>query len=195
MPNSARPTLDVLREQIKTESRVKGSDNLDTFIDGIVNELLLDYAQKNRYFEFLVTNSSITTLFGISSYALPADFMNIRLVRYRQTPTGYTRTLRPRSTFVDTANGQTPRYFEIVGDSIEVFPFEQLPADDFLLIDYFKIPDTLTGPDIFPIPRLLPSVKLEAIHRVLLYNRDLAAAAAMKGEAVENEVRSKPSDG
>lgn len=192
MPNSATPTLAILRDQIKIEARVKGADNLDAFIDATINELLLDYAQKNRYFEFLVTNSPVTTVLATSGYTLPTDFMNIRLVRYRQTSTGYTRTLEPRSSFVNTPNGRLPRYYDLAGNQIQVFPFDDLPEGDILLIDYHKIPDTLTGASVFPVPRLLPSVKLDTIHRVLLFNRELAEAAAMKGEAFDNETRSHP---
>lgn len=195
MPNSARLLLSELRNQIKIESRVKGADNLDTTIDSIVNELLLEYAQKNRYFEFLVTNAPLTTLYATSAYDLPEDYMNMRLVRYRQTATNYTRTLHPRSEYVDTPAGHIPRYYEVVGDKIQVFPYEELPAADIILLDYYKIPETLTNNDPFPIPRLQPTVKRDAIHRVFLINRDLAAAAAHMGEAVATEARSRPTDG
>lgn len=195
MPNSARLTLLEIRNQIKIESRVKGADNLDAAIDLIVNQLLLEYAQKNRYFEFLVTNSPITTSLSTGSYDLPEDYMNMRLVRYRQTPTLYTRTLHPRSGFINTASGRHPRYYEVVGNQIEVFPFDDLPANDVVLLDYYKIPETLVAADPFPIPRLLPTLLRDAIHRVLLYNRDLATAAAHMGEAVTVEARSRPADG
>jgi hypothetical protein len=194
MPTSNRPTLAVLRDQIKQEGRVKGSDNLDSFIDGVVNELLLDYAQKNRYFEFLVTNVAITTLTATGTYDLPADFMSMRLVRYRNT-SGYTRTLNARPPFIETAVGTLPRWHEIAGDQIVIFPVDDLPAAETLLIDYFKVPDTLTANDPFPVPRLLPTVKLQAISRVLIFNDQLPSAAALKGEAVDNEIRSKPASG
>lgn len=194
MATSNRPILSVLRDQIKTEGRVKGSDNLNLFIDGVVNELLLDYAQKNRYFEFLVTNVPIVTLAAIGSYTLPTNFMSIRLVRYRNA-NGYTRTLNARPPFIESAVGTLPRWHEIAGDKIVIFPVDDLPAAETLLIDYYKVPDTLTDNDPFPVPRLLPTVKLQAISRVLIFNDQLPSAAALKGEAVENEVRSKPASG
>lgn len=195
MPNSARPTFAELVDQIKIESRVKGADNLDGFIGAVINELLLAYAQKNRYFEFLVTNSPVTTSFATSLYTLPADFMNMRLVRYKQANTGFIRTLNPRPQYIDTANGTLPRWYELAGDKIVVFPYDDLPAGDLLYLDYYKIPDTLSGTAVFPIPRLVPTLKLEAIHRVIIYNGDLQRAAALRGEAAENETRSKPAHG
>lgn len=194
MPNAARPTFSELVDSIKIESRVKGADNLDVFIGTLINELLLDYAQKNRYFEFLVTNAQVATLQQTDRYSLPADYMNMRLVRYRQDSngSGYTRTLHPRSQYVDTARGWLPRWYELAGNEVVIFPIEDMPSGDTLLLDYHKIPDTLSGNIPFPIPRLVPTIKLEAIHRVLIYNNQLPQAAALRGEATENEVRSKP---
>lgn len=194
MPTSNHPTLAVLRDQIKVEARVKGSDNLDPFINATVNELLLDYAQKNRYFEFLQTNVPITTLEATGNYDLPDDFMDMKLVRHRNT-NGYMRTLNRRNGFIETANGSLPRWYELAGNQLVIFPVDDLVADETLLLDYYKVPETLTDNDPFPVSRLLPTVKLAAISRVLIYNQDLASAAALKGEAVENEVRSKPADG
>lgn len=191
MPTSNKPTLAELRNLIKIEARVKGSDNLDSFINALVNELLLDYAQKNRYFEFLITNSPITTIAATGSYSLPTDFMSMRMVRHRNEH-GYTRTLNARNGFIETANGTLPRWYDLAGNQIVIFPIDDLQAAETLLLDYYKVPDTLADADPFPIPRLLPTVKLTAISRVLIYNDQLPSAAALKGEAVENEIRSKP---
>ncbi len=119
--------------------------------------------------------------------------MNSRLVRYRQANSGYIYSLHPRSGFVDTPMGHTPRWYELTGNSISVFPWDEVPAGDTLLVDYYKIPDTLSGTMPFPVPRLVPTVKLEVIHRVMIFNRDLQSAAALKGEAVDNEMRARPS--
>lgn len=194
MPTSNRPTLAELRNLIKIESRVKGADNLDGYIDALVNELLLDYAQKNRYFEFLITNSPIVTTLAGGSYSLPTDFMAMRMVRFRMEASGSVRTLNLRPQYIETARGTMPKWYELAGDSLVIFPVDDLKAGDTLLLDYYKVPDTLAAGDAFPIPRLLPTVKLAAISRVLIYNEQMASAAALKGEAVDNEVRSKPAN-
>lgn len=194
MPTSNHPTLSTLRDQIKQEGRVKGSDNLDGLIDAIVNELLLEYAQKNRYFELLVTNYPVTTIAETGSYALPNDFMAARLVRYKVERTGYIRTLNKRGGFIETAVGHQPRWYELAGNEIIIFPVDDLEADNTILIDYYKVPSTLTDSDTFPISRLVPTIKLEAITRVLIYNEQMASAAALKGEAVDVETRSRPTN-
>lgn len=188
---SITPTLAELRALIKKEARVQGSDNLDDFIDSLVNELLCDYAQKNRYFEFLLINQPVATTLNNGTYTLPDNFIAMRMVRYKQTPTGYTYTLNPRSPFIETANGSRPRWYDIAADKIVVFPFDDVPVGDSLLLDYWKFPGTLTDASVFPIPKLVAPVKLEAIRRVLIFNQELQEAQVLKGESVENEVRSR----
>jgi hypothetical protein len=192
MPNPAQITLATLRDQIKQEARVKGSDTLDTFVDSLVNELLLDYALNNRYFELLITNYSIATLQSTGDYALPTDFMAERLVRYQPT-NGAARTLNKRNEYMENARGTLPRWYDLTTSKLSIFPYTDVPVGDAVLLDYYKLPDTLTANSNFPIPRLLPSLKLRAIHRVMIYNNSLQTASALKGDSVEIEHRSKPS--
>jgi len=70
---------------IKIEAKVKGSDNLDTWIKFTVNELLLEYCLQKKYYELLVTNYPITTVAAQESYTLPTDFNFVELVRYQRT--------------------------------------------------------------------------------------------------------------
>lgn len=192
MPTSVTPTLATLREEIKKESRVKGADNLDDHIDSVVNELLCDYAQKNTYFELLQTNVSVPTIAATGIYDLPDDFVRMRLVRYRHA-NGYTRTLNPRPQYIETANGNLPRWYDLAGSSILVFNYDGIPGGDSLLLDYYSFPQTLVSASVFPIPKLVAPVKLEAIRRVLIYNEKLQMAAAFRGDSVEQETRSRKS--
>lgn len=194
MPTSVTPTLAALRILIKKEGRVEGSDNLDTFIDGVVNELLCDYAQKNRYFELLVTNEVIPTLLNTGTYDLPDDFMAMRLVRYKQGSSNYIYTLNPRPEYIETPRGSRPKWYEVVGSSISIFASDDIPVNDSLLIDYYKFPQTLVSASVFPIPKLVTPVKLEAIRRVLIFNSKLQEAQIFKGDAVENSTLSKKND-
>lgn len=187
---SVTPTLAELRDQIKREARVKGSDNLDTWIDSVINELLCDYVQKNTYFEFLKTNQLIATIVATGLYDLPDNFIRMRLVRYK-TSKGFYRTLNPRPQYIETALGSLPRWYDLAGTKISIFNFDAVPTGDFLVLDYYSFPATLTNNDIFPIPRLVAPVKLEAIRRTLVYHRELQEAAAFRGDSVETETRSR----
>lgn len=191
MPTAVTPTLATLRNLIKIEARVSGANDLDTFIDALVNELLANYAQKGRYFEFLLTNQPVTTTLNNGTYALPDDFIAMRLIRYQQEVTQYVYTLNPRPQFIDTARGLRPKWYDLVGATIEIFPSDDVPAGDTLLLDYWSFPQTLTSNSVFPVPKLLTPVKLEAVRRTLIYNNQLQAAQILKGDAAENEVRSR----
>lgn len=191
MATSITPTLAQLRESIKKEARVKGADNLDSFIDELINELLCDYAINNKPFEFLLTNQPVTTTLNNGTYPLPTNFISMRLVRYKETPTGYIHTLRSRPQYIETAYGQRPRWYDLAGASIILFQADDIPAGDILLLDYYAFPTTLVDATVFPIPRLVAPVKLEAIRRVLIYNQQLQEAQVLKGEAVEKDVRGR----
>jgi len=194
MPTSVTPTLVELRELVKIEARIKGSDNLDTWIDALINELLCNYAANNRYFELLRTNVPIPTTLNNGAYSLPQDFIALRLLRYKQNGTGYTYTINPRSTYIETARGRRPRWYDVVGETISIFPFDDVPVNDTLLLDYWSYPQTLTATSTFPIPKLVTPVKLEAIRRALIYNQQLQEAQILKGDAKEHEVLAKLND-
>lgn len=184
--------LSDLRTLIKREAKVEGSSNLDSWIDALVNELLTDFVLQKRYSEMLVTNEVITTIAGQENYALPDNFNFMRLVRYQATPPrGNIRVLNPRNENVELVGIKgLPRFYELVGTDLKVMPFEDTPADDSLLIDYYKYPDTLEAADAIPIPRLIAPIKLKAIYRTHIYNNNLQQAAALKGDSVEAETRS-----
>lgn len=194
MPTSVTPTLVELRDLIKKESRVSGADNLDSFIDALINELLCDFAQKNRYFELLTMNEVVLTVLNTGTYDLPDDFVAMRLVRYKQTNSNYTFTLNKRPEYIETARGRRPRWYDISGNFITVFPNDDVPAGDSLLLDYYKFPQTLVGNSVFPIPKLVAPVKLEAIRRTLIYNQQLQEAQILKGDSTEQEVRTRMND-
>ena len=183
-------TFAVLLDEIKRESRVKGSDNLDTFIKTVINELLLDYAEKIRYFELLLKDQPITLIEATGTYDLPDDFHKMRAVRYT-IGSGLPYSIYPRGQYVPNTAGGNPRFYELAGATITIFPATNIKEVDTLALDYYKYPTELAlDGDIFPIPRLIGPLKLKAIHRVLIYNRELNVSAAMRGESMEQEYRS-----
>lgn len=194
MPTPAQITVDTLRTQIKKESRVSGSDNLDDYILDLINELFLDFIEKNHYFEMLVPNLNITTVaINNGIYPLPADFYAERLVRYQPSPpNGSPYTLRKRNEYLENARGTMPHYYEVSGVSLTIFPAQNVPDGDLVLLDYYKYPNILATTDVFPIPRLIMNLKLRAIHRVLLYNNNIQQAAALRGEAMEMDYKVRP---
>ena len=190
MSNPSQILISQLVDDIKIEARVKGSDNLDAWILNLINQLLLDYCEKNQYFELLITNSVIATLQATATYTLPTDFGRERLVRYLPV-NGTSRTLVKRNQFLENPRGTLPRWYEIHGTVLDIFPVTNMPAADSILIDYWKLPTTLILGDTFPIPRLLPTLRTRAVTRVLIYNNALNQAAELKKEAQESESRQR----
>jgi hypothetical protein len=183
-------TLAVLLTEIKKEARISGSDNLDTWLTSLINELLLDYVEKTRYFEMLLVGQPITLVDETSAYDLPADFHKMRGVRYT-IGSGNPYPIYPRGEYVQTARNGNPKFYELAGDQILITPITNIRATDTLVMDYYKYPSELVDPgDVFPIPRLIGPLKLKAITRAVIYNRDLNVAAALRGESIEQETRS-----
>lgn len=183
-------TLAVLREEIKKESRVKGSDNLDAYVVSLINELLLDFVEKARYFELLLRDQPITLIDITGTYNLPTDFHKMRAVRYT-IGSGQPYTIYPRGAYLSVPTPGNPRYYEAAGTSLVISPEDNIRDVDTLVLDYYKYPAELTvDGDIFPIPRLIAPLKLKAIQRVVIYNRELGVAAALKGEADEQTAKS-----
>lgn len=187
-------SLSDLVDLIKTEARVEGSDNLDSWITALINELLLEYCLQKKYYELLITNLAIPTVAAQEAYDLPEDFNFIKLVRYT-TSSGSERTLLPRTDLVETVGTRgLPRFYELVGaGQIKLLPYLDVPLSDNVYLDYYKYPDALeTDDDEFPIPRLLNPVKQRAIYRTHVYNNSLQQAAALKGDSAETEARTHP---
>lgn len=182
-------TLADIRTQIKTDAKVSGSDNLDSYITNLLNEYLLLYATEKRYMELLVLNHEIPTLAGIGEYELPANFMEAKFIRHRAA-SSFTRTLNKPNGFVETPSGSLPKYYIIAGTTLNVQPFADLLAGDTIILDYYRYPDQLVeDTDVFPIPRLLAPIKQRVAHRVMIYNKELQQAAALKAESIEHEAR------
>lgn len=188
-------TLAVLLDEIKKESRVKGSDNLDSFITTLINELLLDFVEKARYFEMLLRDQPVTLVDETGIYNLPSDFHKLRAVRYTIS-SGQPYPIYPRGVYTSVPTPGNPRFYELAGTSLIISPTDNIRDTDTLVLDYYKYPSELVDPgDIFPIPRLIAPLKLKAIQRVVIYNRELAVASAIRGEAIEQTAGSAVPEG
>ncbi len=193
MPSITQIAFSDLVTQIKREARLSGSTDLDDYIKTLINELLLDYCSNNQYFELLQLNIPLITAAATTSYPLPIDYLQGSRVQYKPA-SGITRTLYLRNSFLGQPLGSVPRFYQIAGNQISIYPFDDVVNNETILLDYYKAPDTLSADgDLFPIPKLIAPLKQRAIYRALLFNNSLQQASAFKGDASENEIRSKPS--
>lgn len=192
MPNVSAISLSDLRNQIKREARVSGATDLDDFITSLINELLLDYCLNNRYFEQLRLNTVVAVSDLNGNYPLPTDFQTENLVRFKDNNTLNTWTLYPRTGYLANPAPGRPGFYQIVGGQVSILPIDNFNIGDSILLDYYAFPVTLVDDaDPFPIPKLIGPLKLKAIYRVHVYNGQLQQAQLLKGDAGENESRSK----
>ena len=174
-----------LVDQIKVEGRVAGANTYDITILAIINELLLEYSEKDRYAAFLVKGAPVVLAVATSDYELPADFSNIRTVYFwRQGQPVMARTLRFKGDFVEQSrDGLEPKWYEIVGDTISIFPFGDVKLTDNMTIDYWKVPNALELTDTFPVPKLIPVIKKAAIARMHTVNSKINEADRFNAQA------------
>lgn len=182
-----------LVNQIKKESRIAGSNDLDDTVLGLINELLLQYTYNNRYFELLNTNYPIATIAATQAYSLPPDFQNFKSARYKVS-SGSIYPLYKRTEHLAIPVSSIPRYFELSGGQLNILPSDNIQDAESILLDYYALPPKMSDltNDTFPIPRLYASLKQETVYRLLIYNK-VETAPALKSSAKENEIRSKPS--
>ena len=173
MPLASAITIQQMIDQIKVEARIAGANNYDITVLAIINELLMTHTMTERYQE-LIDDAPIVTSAAAGLYALPVDFANIRTVWYgRAAEPPRVRTLRFKNDFIEQSrDGVEPNYYELVGGQLLIFPYGGVLATDQLEIEYWKIPNSLATTDSFPISRLYPVIKKEAISRMQLINKD-----------------------
>lgn len=191
-------TLQQLTNEIKHESRVKGTDQQDDFIHDTINEVLVQHTEKQRFDEMYVPDYSLALSDGVGTYTLPANFQHLREVRFAQDNTAF-RQIDVRNVYDQKArNVGFPRFLEKTGSSIRLFPYDGIRSTMGVQIDYYKTPDPLASSgDLFPIEKLINPVKREVISRVHLYYKEYKSAQAfesLSGKA-EMEIQSTSETG
>ena len=171
-----------LREAIKREGRIKAGANLDPLVDDIVADILRDYCNLTRQWELLKEGILIPLVRGQQSYALPADFMNMGVLRYGRgpVPVGKWRVieLQPEGVSQTYSRG-IPRFYRMVaGPKISLWPYSETYVADQLMLDYYIDPATVYTTDAseFPIAALESAVKKDAIARVQRFHSSTTEA-------------------
>lgn len=183
MPLIHQVTVSQLVDSIKVEGRIKGADNLDVTILAIINELLLAHIQTERYSELIIRNVAITLVAAQGDYALPANFANIKKVYFTRSG-GVRRVLNFKGDYVEQSrDGSEPKYFELNAGGITIFPWAGILTTDTLTIDYWSLPNMLILTDTFPVAKLLPVIKREAIARAHKFNKDYNASDRFEASA------------
>lgn len=178
-------TLAQILVAIKDEARVKTGTNLDAMIKLIVQELLRDHGNKARFREVLAIDTPVTLVGAQSTYALPVDFQHMQAVRYSLDGNRFRPLYEFNEGQLRVSSVGYPRYYQLCSTGLLLFPSSLVLASQSLLISYYKDPASLylVDADAFPIPRLEPSIKKNAIARVIRYMQNLKEAQMVTADA------------
>lgn len=170
-----------LREAVKREARIKSGANLDTLVDEIIEDILRDYCNLTRQWELLKEGVAIPLIAGQQSYALPADYHNLGVIRYGRGPApGKFRVIELQPDGLSQTYSQGyPRFYRLVsGPKISFWPYAAIMANDVLLLDYYIDPASVyvADNDPFPVNNLESAVKKDAIARVQRFHASTTEA-------------------
>lgn len=175
-----------LQTEIKKEARVKGTEDLNQFILDTVNELMCQQTTREKHFELYVPDYRFNLADGSRSYDLPSDFQHLTDVRFANDGSCF-RDLDPRNDYhLKVSDRGTPRFYELAGSSLRIYPFADVNENMAIEIDYYRAPTLFDSTDssaVFPVPKLYNAVKRDAIARTHIYYKEYQSAQAFAGGA------------
>lgn len=180
-----------LLASIKREARVNSTTDYDTLIGEIIDDVMADVFSKERCYELRVIGTGTAMTNATATVALPENFQHVDEVRFTtDSMATYTR-LSPKDDFTANAKVGSPKFWQIVGSNLYVFPYSQVTSSHQIYLDYFKTPTFASDDDVFEVFRLQAAVKKECITRVLEYLNQLEQASRMLSSAEMSLSRGK----
>lgn len=186
----AAMTKTQLRDAIKREARVNTAD-LDTLIYEIMDDVIADIFSKERCYELRVIGTGTAMSTGVATITLPTDFQHVDEVRW-SIDSGVTfEPVKPKNDAVYNSKIGAPKFWQLVGATLYVFPYSQVTTAHKIYLDYFSLPNFDEDSDLFPVFRLQAAFKKECITRVLDYHNQLQQSERMLASAGQSLERGK----
>jgi hypothetical protein len=162
---------------IRTESRIPGTDNLDDWILNIVNQVTLNFAEKGMLRQLLVKSFPVTLVDAQESYDLPEDYLKMLRIFYVSEGLNWVMYERKGIQQPAKIDGKPSTYECIVVEDapniLNLTPSSEILDTDGLFLDYYKTPTVLEADDDYPFPSLEPALIRAAITRVQLFHEDM----------------------
>lgn len=180
-------TFGSLRDQIKQEARVKGTDELDDFVDDLIREVHDQHTERQRFSELFEPDTDLTFTDADGTVGLPEDFQHLSEVRYSTDGSAFRRIDLRGPYHRKWGNVGGPRFYEKLDGSIKFYPAADIRSTHFCQIDYYKKATLDNSSDNMPINKLVPAVRREVISRVHLYYKESQQASAFQqltGQAI-----------
>lgn len=178
-------TLVQLKEQVKRESRAKGTDQLDEFVYDVIREIHDQHTERQRFDELLVVDEVLTLTDSNGTVALPDDFQHLQEVRFSTDRSSFHRLDVRGPYHFKRGNYGLPKFFEKTGTSLRFYPYDGIRESMGVQIDYYARANLDSTTAEMPVNKLIPTVRREAISRVHLYYKENPSAQAYKGLAGE----------
>lgn len=130
----------------ETGSIIEPQDILDWINDG-----QLDFVDKTDCLQALKSDFSHDTVTNADgNFALPADFLKIKRVTYRNNPLLETSLDKLDQVRVNITDQALPQYYYKFGNDLFLWPvpsqnFSGTPPNDFLKLYYTVVPETILG--------------------------------------------------
>lgn len=171
---------------IKEEGRVNRSNELDSMIKRIINEVMVKHTRNKEYPDLFMPNVAIAIdSAGQSNFPLPADFTKISQVRY-QGQSGSVKYLNKANQFSLPFLTGYPAMWYIAGSRLYLHPYTDITVDDEIHLDYYKVPSLLVADaDQLVIDDLYPVIVNETLSRVRRYHDDTAGDDRYSRDAKE----------
>jgi len=176
-------TFGQLRTQVKLEGRVKGTDQLDGFVDDLIREVHDQHTERQRFDELFEPDRALTLESASGVVTLPEDFQHLSEVRFSTDGSSFRRLDVRGAYHFKRGNYGYPKFYEKTGSNIRLYPPGDILDTHSLHIDYYKRATLDSSNDIMPVDKLVPLVRREVISRVHLYYKEQQSATAYQGLA------------
>lgn len=173
---------------VKQEGRVLRSNDLDSMIKSIINEVMVKHTRNKQYPQLYTPNQALAiTSNGQNSFALPTGFTHISQVLFSVDGTaGSFKFLQKQNQFQLPFQVGLPSWWYYAGNQLYIYPYTQIITTNVLQIGLFKAPALLAADtDPLLIDDLYPVILLETLSRLRRYHADQAGDVAYKQDAEE----------
>lgn len=184
-------TLSELRDLIRVEAEIPGTEIIGTTLDALINQALYAITGKSPFSEMRTEENFTITTDDEHTFTLPEDFQHFDKVIYAPPTTSPSFCSPARTLFVGNSGGLqkrifgSPTYYLRAGNELIVYPYTGgIYVNDVFVLSYYKFMALVNDDDIFPIISLIPVVTQMVLERIMRTSSTkqsiVAGAGAMK---------------
>lgn len=160
--------LGQFRDLIRAEAKIKGSDEMDVWLNETIQDELNTLTAQMRYPE-LRSIAALTIADGAATIPPTAQHLNLDNVIYRPLADAANDYPLIRNKHTIGQDLGLTKYVYRVGTTLIVWPTIEMDGSDILLLEYWRYPTLATDQAVIPVDGLIPTLKLRAVTRAILH--------------------------